>query len=247
MDSQLIWLLLRPSALFVICLSVGMVFSTIGFRRTGLLMTSAAVLAVAAVGIFSIPDHLLRDLENRYPRPATMPSEITGILMLGGITNQHISEDRNAFDLSASAERLVEVAALARTYPRAEIWLLGRNEAASTRHILTALGVPPDRLRHETKSANTYENLTFAKQQISPETGERWLLVTSAWHMPRAMAVARAINLPVIAYPTDYRTLATPAVRIGADVAQNLLEFDIAVKEFVGMWVYRARGWIDGP
>ena len=68
------------------------------------------------------------------------------------------------------------------------------------------LDVPQDRIIVERKSRNTVENAAFTKQLVMPKPGERWLLVTSAMHMPRAVGVFRKAGFAVDAYPVGYQT-----------------------------------------
>lgn len=245
MDAQTTWLLFRPTNVFVLGLLVGLVLSLLGYRRPGFVLIGLISLTLAVVGTLPIADALLRNLENRVPRPERPPSQITGILLLGGVTSPMLSKRRRALDLNASGDRLVEVAALSRQFPTARIWLLGKGEASSTSRTLMALGIPADRLRFEKESRNTYQNLAFAKLLARPDCVQNWVLVTSAWHMPRAISVAWALDWRVIGFPTDYRTLKKHSKWFDPNVAQNLMNFDVAIKEWIGILVYRMRGWIN--
>src|SRR4030067_3176381 len=114
---------------------------------------------------------------------------------------------------------MVEAALLAQLYPEAKIVFSGGdagilhrpgNEAEGAEPLLTALGVAHDRLILEAKSRDTYENAAFLKEELTRlgelGPGERWLLITSAYHMPRAMGAFRAAGFDVEPWPVDYRT-----------------------------------------
>ena len=108
---------------------------------------------------------------------------------------------------------------------------------------LEALGVARDRITAEEQSRNTIENAVFARLIANPKPGERWLLVTSAYHMPRAMAAFRAAGFPVEAYPVDWRTRGSnDLVRPFASLSEGLRRTDTAVHEWIGLFAYRLSG-----
>ena len=135
--------------------------------------------------------------------------------MLGGALSPDVSHARNTVALNEAAERLTAVAELARRYPDARIIFSGgsgavifdeRPEAEFALRLLETLGVAPGRVVAEDKSRNTVENARFSRELAQPKPGERWLLVTSAYHLPRAVGVFRKAGFPVEAYPVDWRT-----------------------------------------
>ena len=93
----------------------------------------------------------------------------------------------------------------------------------------------------ENKSRNTAENAAFSKAIANPKPGERWVVITSAAHMPRAMGVFRAAGFDVEAYPVDWRTQRTggPAIKW---FVRGLADIDDAAHEYVGLLVY----WLTG-
>ena len=127
-----------------------------------------------------------------------------------------MSAARNEVALNESAERLTVVAELARRYPNARIVFSGGsgallldegNEAESRRcGCWKASGLRRARILLDDRSRNTVENALFSKAIAQPKAGERWLLVTSAYHMPRSVGVFRKAGFPVEAFPVDWRT-----------------------------------------
>jgi uncharacterized SAM-binding protein YcdF (DUF218 family) len=93
----------------------------------------------------------------------------------------------------------------------------------------------------EPHSRNTYENILFSKALVHPQPGEVWLLVTSAIHMPRALAVTRALDWPMLPWPSDYIT-APAGGSDPFDIAGNLGLTDYAVHEWIGMLAYHWSG-----
>ncbi|MGB6759664.1 MAG: YdcF family protein, partial [Xanthobacteraceae bacterium] len=137
-------------------------------------------------------------------------------------------------------------------YPDARIIFTGGNaelfdnvtpESAIAVRLFVALGISPDRITAEEQSRNTIENAVFSELIAQPKRGERWLLVTSASHMPRAMAVFRAAGFPVEAYPVDYRTRGLgDAMRPFSSVALGMAQTDLAMHEWAGLIAYRLTG-----
>src|SRR5207248_10072596 len=78
-------------------------------------------------------------------------------------------------------------------------------EASATLGFVLEEGVAENRIVLEERSRSTHENAVFAKELIRPSTAETWILVTSAFHMPRAVASFRAVDWPVIPYPVDFK------------------------------------------
>ena len=108
--------------------------------------------------------------------------------------------------------------------------------------VLTSLGIAPDRITWEAQSRNTAENARLSYEMIQPAPEESWILVTSAFHMGRAIASFEAVGWPSITpYPVDSRTAAFSET-IGWGLSGKLDTFNIAVKEWVGRLVYSATG-----
>ena len=108
---------------------------------------------------------------------------------------------------------------------------------------MEALGVAHDRITAEEQSRNTIENAVFSRLIADPKPGERWLLVTSAYHMPRAIAVFRAAGFLVEAYPVDWRTRGpVDAMRLFGSLSEGLGRTDAAIHEWIGLLAYRLAG-----
>jgi uncharacterized SAM-binding protein YcdF (DUF218 family) len=103
-------------------------------------------------------------------------------------------------------------------------------------------GVPRVAIELEEAATNTYENLLFSKQLLKTESGRIWL-VTSAHHMPRAMAVARKLGLPLVAFPCDFRGEVRVSWRAFVPAAHAPLALEKSLHEIIGLLVYRWRGW----
>jgi uncharacterized SAM-binding protein YcdF (DUF218 family) len=214
------------------------------------IFASAAVLLLVVLAFATTP--LIRALEDRYPRPP-WPAHVDGILVLGAGYDTALLRARGAPQLNSGAYRLVEGFAAARHYPGARLVFTGGSgrlggapfsEAETARYVFTELGQDPRRLILEARSRNTYENILYSKAMVKPAPGEVWLLVTSAAHMPRAMAIARKLDWPMLPWPSDYMTMPSGGVD-GSDlleVGSYLGVADYAVHEWVGLLAYRLSG-----
>jgi len=174
--------------------------------------------------------------------------------VLGGAEDARGADNRELMPLDEAGERLTEAVALARRLPQARVVFSGGSdsllrtkepEARAAGRLLVALGIDPARLTLEDKSRSTFENASFSKALVQPKAGERWLLITSAWHMPRAIGCFRKAGFAVEPWPVDYR--AGPIFRplkFYSSLPEGLRRLDFAVKEYVGLLVYRLTGRI---
>ena len=109
--------------------------------------------------------------------------------------------------------------------------------------LFESLGVPPGRITLENRSRNTAENAAYSKALAAPKPGERWLLVTSAAHMPRAIGAFREAGFPVEAYPVDYQTNGWQDLRaVFGSLSGGLRQMDTALHEWIGLVAYRLTG-----
>src|SRR5690606_24838751 len=158
-------------------------------------------------------------------------------------------------ELNASGDRFVEAAVLARRYPEARVvvtggtgsmMLEGEGDGDTAPRLLTALGVEPGRLVLENKSRNTYENAVFTREIVKPQAGETWLLVTSAFHMPRSVGLFRKAGFDVVPWPADYRTAGNEYFGLAQDnEIDSLQNTALAIREWIGLVAYRLTGRTD--
>ena len=174
-------------------------------RAAGVLV--ASVMLIAAVGVLPIGSGLALPLEERFPRWDATRGPPTGIVVLGGgVIKPEISADRGEIAVGGTADRIIAAVELARRYPGARVVFVGGMKPISSSDYLKSLVCRETASLWNGKSRNTVENAAFAKQLVMPKPGERWLLVTSAMHMPRAVGVFRKAGFAVDAYPVDYQT-----------------------------------------
>lgn len=248
--SKLVWFFVQPSSLIALLLVGGLALA-IWRRRWGLrVMAIGAVLYVIA-GFSPLGHWLIMPLEDRFARPE-LSEAVDGIIVLGGAVDTLVSKERGITALNEAAERLTAGAALAKRFPEArllfsggsaKIFHRGETEAAGAERLFARLGIAPERLSLEDRSRNTAENAAFTRDLVEPRPGERWLLVTSAFHMPRAVGCFRAVGFEVIPWPVDYRTSGGDDIwRFFARASEGLRRVDLAAKEWAGLLAYYVSG-----
>lgn len=251
--------LAMPSRLIVLALLAGLALrGAFGRRwpgRAGVALTGLAAVALAVVAVVPVGDLLMRPLEQRFAAPpasAASDRPPDGVVVLGGAIDAPLSAIHGRPAVNGAAERLFALASLARAHPDAAIVFTGgtgslrrpeAREAAYARALMAGLGLPPGRVLWDAEARTTRENAVNALALAEPAPGERWLLVTSAWHMPRAVGSFRAVGFEVEAHPVDFRT--RPALAWGLEPAANLSALDRAAHEWLGLAWYRLQGWTD--
>jgi uncharacterized SAM-binding protein YcdF (DUF218 family) len=249
--SKLLGFFANPSDLVVAIGFLGFVLLPTRWARAGTWLVASSFVALVVLGLSPLGNMLMIPLEQRFPPWDATRGLPDGIVVLGGAISPDVSAARHEVVLNEAAERLTVVADLARRYPDARILfsggtgelIAGEREAPFAFRLFETFGIAPDRILLEDRSRNTIENALYSKEIARPMPGQRWLLVTSAYHMPRAIGVFRKVGFAVEPYPVDWRTRgAQDALRPFTSVGDGLRRVDTAVREWVGLAVY----WITG-
>lgn len=248
--SKLLWVLAQPSNLLIALLLLGVLARALGRRRLAGFLLYGGALVLLPVALLPVGEWLLLPLEERFPPPQALDGRIDGVIVLGGGIDVEVTAARGDPALAESAERFTALLELAGRYPEARLVFTGGadwrggalTEAAAVRRFYQHQGIDLGRIRFEDRARNTHENALFSRKLVRPEPDERWLLVTSAAHMPRAVGTFRAAGWPVEAYPVDYRTPGGFRLWAGLDAGTRLKELDEAVKAWIGLVAYRLSG-----
>jgi uncharacterized SAM-binding protein YcdF (DUF218 family) len=247
-------LLATPSNLLVTLALLGLFLTFVrrsALRRIGRWLAGASAVLLAVCGWSPLGSLLLYPLEERFPAYAEDDRPLGGAIVLGGALFPNLSFDRKQIAVGDAAERVIALADLSRRRPELRIIFTGGNgslleadvaEAAALARFGGTLGFEPARITLERTSRTTSENARETKLILPPDGDARWLLVTSAWHMPRAMGTFRAAGIEVVAYPVDYRTSPDRIFRAEPSITSGLDRVDTAVREWIGLAVYRATG-----
>jgi len=247
--SKLVWALIRLATWLVIGLALGLLLLIRGRHKGARRVLTVTLAATLVIGIFPLGEVLIKPLETTYPANPAF-SQVNGIIVLGGAEDARKTTYWNQVQLNDAGERFTAALALAQRFPRAKIVFTGgsgslkhtlRNGgsgATVAREFFAKQGIPSSRLVLESKSRNTAENARLTYTLVQPKPGQTWALVTSAFHMPRAMrSFARAGWTGLVPYPVDYRS-GRFADEIGWNLAKNLQTLNTVVREYVGLLAY---------
>ena len=248
--SKIIWALISPANLILLLLLAGMAFRR--FRRG---FIGAGITLFVILGFFPVGHNLLYLLEATHTRPAQVSGPVAGIIVLGGAIDTGLSAMYKMPITGESTERILEGFVLARRYPDAQLVFSGgegrllksgRTEADVTRDMIDALGFKHRQIIFEDRSRNTMENARFTRELLEPAENERWMIVTSAFHMKRTMAAFEAQGWNpgnLIPWPVDYRTQGRLLILpTRFNVLENLYLSDVALHEYVGWIAYTIAG-----
>lgn len=250
--NEWLWIVLQPSSLLVMLVALALLATWMGWRAFASTLLTTFLLTVALVMLLPF-DHWLGAPLEAQVAAAPLPERIDGIVMLGGAVDWRITGARNQLSLNAAGERVAAAAALAQRYPQVPLVVTGSFADAFARDFrgqpsadslffgphfegrtITFLG----------QARSTYEDALFALQAANPAPGETWLLVTSAWHMPRALGTFANLGWRLLPYPVDYRSSTAMRFEPRWDVAQALADLDRLVREWGALEVYRQSGRI---
>jgi len=255
--AKILWFFVQPINLAIFLLLAGLLAGVLGRRRLLVAGMVLSALVLVATAWTLLGANLLNPLEERFARPVQLPDRIDGIVVLGGGLEGQINLARGGYEVNRGGDRFIETAVLALRHPEARVVvsggdgslvLAGEGDGDTAPRLLTALGVARERLILENKSRDTFENAVFTRQMVTPEPGETWLLVTSAFHMPRSMALFEKAGFSVLPWPTDYRTSGREGVGFFTDNASDSIDnTSLALREWIGLVAYWLSGRIDSP
>lgn len=248
---KILWLLLQPSMLIMLAIFFGALLALRPrWVRVGRWLLAVGLVGLLVCGVSPLSLVLTSVLEGRFQRPdLDKGGPIAGIIILGGAESSSVPPELELASLNEAAERMTEGAALALRLRTVPVVFTGGNsnlitdappEADVARRLLAALGVEERRMILESRARDTFENAQFTQALTQPKPGQRWLLVTSAWHMPRAMGCFRKAGFDVEAWPVDYRSIRP--FTLDLNFIEGLRRTDSAFKEYVGLAAYYLGG-----
>jgi uncharacterized SAM-binding protein YcdF (DUF218 family) len=223
-------------------------------RPVGKVISLLALITFLVAGLSPVGNMLLTPLEQRFPGMKYPEEPISGIIILGGSYDTQIRSYLSTVTFGEDTEPMVIVASLARRYPNAKIVFSGGSdtltpgpsEAVVARQLFVSFGIEPNRILVEDRSRNTEENAQFTLRTIDPAPQSKWMLVTSAYHMPRAIGTFRQAGFNVVAFPTGWRTHGwRDFFWPEPSVTENLRRVDIATREWLGLIIYKLLGYTD--
>jgi len=251
--SKTLGIMMLPTNFLIDIGLVGVILLATRFASFGRKLVLAYVVLLAICGFSPLGNWLLYPLEARFPPWDAAKGAPDGIVVLSGAIDTDLSAAHGTASYTAAAGRVIAAAALGHQYPNARILYSGGNanlvaddaakEADYAVTVFEGLGISRDRLMLERRSRNTFENAEFSKAIAAPKDGERWLLLTSAYHMPRSVGIFRKAGFMVEPCPVDWR-LGGPAdlLKFSPFAVDGLEHTDLAVREWMGLLAYRLTG-----
>lgn len=252
--SKVLWLVAQPSSLCAIALGLGLLLIASNRRRLGLWLAGLGFAVLVIAGFLPVGNFLVLPLEERFagqslPEPG---ADVAGIIILGGFEDGWVSAGRGGLAVNESAERLTEGVRLAKRWPQARVVFTGgvagllsggTSGAGPVGAFLKDVGIEESRIVLEAEARNTWQNAVNVRELVKPSPQETWVLVTSAYHMPRSVGVFRKAGFDVVAAPVDFRTRdAGDLMRLFETIPAGLQRFDLGAREWIGLFAY----WLSG-
>jgi len=249
--SKLFAMLIQPLTWVAALLLLSLLVPRRAALGRGLVLVALTLLLL--MGWLPLPEVLIRNLEGQYAEvpPQADLRGFAGMVVLGGSTEPgYVVQAHVQPLLNDAAERMTAPLAMLRKNPHLRViytggegdWLgSGPSEAERAQVFFTSVGLPTQHVEYESASRTTYENAVLSARLPGVDTTQRWLLVTSAYHMPRAMATFAKAGWSVTAYPVDFRTgSATPWTEYS--LMEGTRKWQLALHEMMGIVAYRLTG-----
>jgi len=226
--SKVFWLLAAPTSGLILIGASTALWALLGGSNYAAWLAAAAAFGLLVGAFTPISLVLAAPLENRFAlsRP-NMEAAPDNIVILPGA----------GIGIAAKLDR---------DYPEARLTFCGLG--ATSRNLierLADLGVDASRISIEPRSRTTFEDALYAAALLKPKPSERWLLVTAAMHMPRAVGCFRRARFQVEAYPVEFTTRGRSSPFSFASGSSALIQLDRAAKEWIGLVAYRLMGKTD--
>lgn len=194
---------------------------------------------------------MLAPLEKRFKTHPYLPEKVEGIIILGGSMRPVLSNYWKQVETNGAIERELTFIRLATQYPEAKLVYTGgsadlvhqeEKEADVAKILFRDLGFDTSRIIFERDARNTYENVEFSLLKVKPEMKLPWILITSAYHMPRAVGVFCKQGWTVLPYPVDHYSRPDNQLDIGFNLLGHLNDLDLAFHEWIGLFIYHITG-----
>ncbi len=249
--SKIIWLLLSPLNLIFILIIISFLFKLFSYKNTSKIINFFIIFFFILAGILPTGNLILSNLEKKYITPDLSNKKIHGILILGGPTSPGLTNDYNQVSFNEAGERLTESVKLIKNLQPKNIIFSGgfaghkfeKTHAYVAKKFFLDMNLDIENIIFESKSKNTYENINNSKNLANPKENEKWLIVTSAFHMTRSINVADKVDWNLIPYPVDFRIRKNFSYKPSFfKLLDNFNSFDLASHEIIGIISYYILG-----
>ena len=249
--SKILWLFFNPFNLILIFLILGIIFNFLKFLNFSKIFFVTASLIFLIIGFLPSGSYLMYLLEKNYYNSNVLPDDLDGILIISGATAPYLTKEHGQISLNGSSERLFESIQLIKKYPNVKIVFAGGSgslknpnltHAADAKFFFNSFGIDVKDIFFENNSRNTYENILFAKNLCNPKDHEKWIVVTSAFHLTRVINIAEKLDWQLIPYATDFRGLKKFEWNFSFNFIENIYTFQQSSHEWIGLFSYFFMG-----
>ena len=249
--SKIFWLICSPESLLIILTFCCFFLIFIKAYKKATVLSIFLTALFFIITVFPVGDWLLYPLEKRFPPVTRLSPPIAGIIVLGGSENIFNSFVWQQVELNQHSERFFAFIKLIKNFPGARPVYTGgtgdllRQEYKGTevaKKLLEEQGLDISTILFESQSRNTFENAVLTKEMVNPGPTEKWVLITSASHMPRAVGIFYKVGWKVIPHPVNHDTNPETLFRITWNFSGNLSKLGDAAYEWVGLLAYYVTG-----
>ena len=257
MDSIFFWvsklarLVVAPDSFLLLALALGVILLWLGKVKWSKIILTIVALLMLFIALFPVGEWLLYPLESKYPSRPELPQQVDGIIVLGGAEDTKVSKSWGSVEIGSAVERDTTFIELARKYPEAKLVFTGgassmvdqsTKGADIAKEFFIQQGLDTERIMFERDSRNTYENVIFTRELVQPQPDEKWVLITTAWHMPRSRGIFCKNQWDITPYPVDHYSLKDNLFRIDLNFSAHLSKLTVGVKEWLGILAYSLTG-----
>ena len=249
--SKILWLIINPFNILIFLLLITIFFLFLKKNKLTYFFLSLFLIVLVSFGIFPVGKYLIYKLEKNYHNAIILPDKVDGLLILGGATNPFLSDEFNQINLNGSVERLVESITLIKKYTEAKIIFTGgsgsinkpkMDHARIAKQFFVQIGLDTDKIIFENKSRNTYENVLYSKNIAKPKKNEKWIVITSAFHMNRAIFIGEKNDWTLIPYAVDFTHPKKFKFKPNLSLLNNLNQMQRGSHEWIGLMAYYLMG-----
>lgn len=246
--SKILWIFVIPGNFFILLLFISTILLWTRYAKIGKVILTSIAFTAILISFIPIGNILLYPLENKFKINPILPERIDGIIVLSGAVSAKSTALLNQVQVNEQVERELFFMKLGYKYPNAKLVYTGGSSslthqqfkgANAGKKLLESQKFDITRVIFECNSRNTYESAVNVKKLIKPKDDENWILITTAWHMPRSVGVFEKVGFNVIAYPVDFRTSKDTLYNISFNFTSNLLKFEVGFKEWLGLTIYK--------
>ncbi|MBS0185405.1 MAG: YdcF family protein [Proteobacteria bacterium] len=221
---------------------LGLILCMTSWKKWGQRIVIIALVPLFIIILTPFGPWMMTHLETRFSQPENIPDDVKGLILLGGTFSKEKSRLQQRPIYNQSASRLFEFIALAQKFPTLKILITGTPlEIKLTRDVFMEHGIDMGRVIFEENSFNTKDNAYNSYALIQPKN-EKWILVTSAFHMPKAVGLFQGAGWNIIPYPVNYQTTGTYGLKQKGIGRDNIHAFTTAFTQNISLLYHYLKG-----